>query len=265
MHHQTTQQTHMNISIIGAGAMGGAVARGLVSAGYAAAGEITVANPSASRLEPLKALGCVATPSNTGAVAGADVVVIAVKPWILPAVAAEIAGHIPASCREVCVIVAGIKGEDILAMLPGEFALTVAMPNTAMTVGRSMTFLTPLRGEAEASQAIFGVLGQTMVIEERLLPGATALASCGIAYAMRYVRAASEGGVELGFRASEAQRIVAATLEGAVALLAAEGAHPETEIDKVTTPGGLTIRGLNAMEKNGFTTAVIEGLKASVK
>ena len=255
----------MNISIIGAGAMGGAVARGLVNAGFVGAADITVANPSESKLEPLKALGCHVTDSNIAAIEEADVIIIAVKPWILPDVAAEILGHIPTSCREVCVIVAGIKGEDIQSMLPGGFGLSVAMPNTAMTVGRSMTFITPVRGEAEASQAIFGVLGQTMVIEERLLPGATALASCGIAYAMRYVRAASEGGVELGFRASEAQRIVAATLEGAVALLAAPGAHPETEIDKVTTPGGLTIKGLNAMERYGFTTAVIEGLKASAK
>jgi len=92
-----------------------------------------------------------------------------------------------------------------------------------------------------------------------------ALASCGIAYVMRYIRAASEGGVELGMYASDAKKIVMQTMLGAVKLLESTGNHPEAEIDKVTTPGGITIRGLNAMEANGFTTAVIEGLKASVK
>jgi pyrroline-5-carboxylate reductase len=80
---------------------------------------------------------------------------------------------------------------------------------------------------------------------------------------MRYVRAASEGGVELGFKAADAQRIVMQTMKGAVELLQASGMHPEAAIDLVTTPGGVTIRGLNAMEEAGFTHAVIHGLKAS--
>ena len=113
------------------------------------------------------------------------------------------------------------------------------------------------------SLSIFSHLGKAMVIEEKLLPAATSLASCGIAYALRYVRAAMEGGVELGFRASDAQHIIVQTLLGAASLLLQPGAHPESEIDKVTTPGGITIRGLNAMEHSGFTSAVINGLKAS--
>ncbi|MDE7407422.1 MAG: pyrroline-5-carboxylate reductase, partial [Muribaculaceae bacterium] len=139
------------------------------------------------------------------------------------------------------------------------------MPNTAMVLRQSMTFIVEANGTAVEATRLFSHLGSVFTIPERLLPGATALASCGIAYAMRYVRAATEGGVELGFKASEAQAIIAQTLKGAVALLGVEGAHPETEIDKVTTPGGLTIRGLNAMEHNGFTSAVIAGLKASLK
>ena len=92
-----------------------------------------------------------------------------------------------------------------------------------------------------------------------------ALASCGIAYAFRYIRAASEGGVELGFKAHQTQEIVMQTLKGAVALLEADNLHPEEAIDQVTTPGGYTIKGLNAMEQAGFTNAVIQGLLASVK
>ena len=115
---------------------------------------------------------------------------------------------------------------------------------------------------AEAAIA-FGELGDAMWVEERLMGAGMALASCGIAYAMRYVRAATEGGVELGMYARDAQRIVAQTLKGAVALLQANQSHPEQEIDKVTTPGGITIRGLNAMEQAGFTNSVVQGLKAS--
>jgi pyrroline-5-carboxylate reductase len=108
-------------------------------------------------------------------------------------------------------------------------------------------------------------MGKVKLIPERLLPAATSLASCGIAFALRYVRAAMEGGVELGFTPRDAQEIVGQTLQGAIDLLAQDGAHPELEIDKVTTAGGLTIRGLNAMEQAGFTHSVQQGLRSAVK
>lgn len=130
-----------------------------------------------------------------------------------------------------------------------------------------MTFIaTPnaLPEQTEIVQALFADLGQAMVVDERLLGAGTTIAGCGIAYAMRYIRAAMEGGVEIGFRANEARDIVLQTVKGAVALLQATGHHPEAEIDRVTTPGGLTIRGLNEMERCGFTHAVISGLKAGI-
>lgn len=259
--------TKMKVSIIGAGAMGGAVARGLLSAGAVAPADMTVANPHLAKIEDLASRGVRVTTSNTDAAIGADIVIVAVKPWLIAGVIAEIAPAINPATTEVSAIVAGVPCAALRDMFGDRVParLSIAMPNTAMTVRESMTFIVNASGEAADALSVFGPLGQVMVIEERLLPGATALASCGIAYAMRYVRAASEGGVELGFRASAAQEIVAQTLRGAVALLATEGAHPETEIDKVTTPGGLTIRGLNAMERAGFTAAVIDGLKASVK
>ena len=131
-----------------------------------------------------------------------------------------------------------------------------------------MTFVVPVaatEGQTAAVSSVFGAVGHTIVTEERLLAAGTTLASCGIAYAMRYVRAAAEGGVELGFRADEATAIVLQTVRGAVELLQAGGGHPEAAIDKVTTPGGVTIRGLNEMEHAGFTSAVIRGLKAGLK
>ena len=166
-------------------------------------------------------------------------------------------------------LAAGVSLSDIDAMLhrySSSRTLFRAIPNTAMLVGSSMTFLcsdnaTPQ--QVDMVKSIFDALGTAAVIDERLMGAATALCSCGIAYAMRYVRAATEGGVELGIYPHKAKEYVLATLRGAVELLEATGNNPEVEIDKVTTPGGITIKGLNAMEAHGFTTAVIEGLKAS--
>ena len=131
-----------------------------------------------------------------------------------------------------------------------------------------MTFIASARTTAEQDVAlveIFDELGKAMLVEEGLIPAGTSLASCGIAYALRYIRAAMEGGVELGMRADDAKHIVMQTLRGAVDILEANDSHPEAEIDRVTTPGGLTIKGLNAMEAAGFTPSVIEGLRASTK
>ena len=142
------------------------------------------------------------------------------------------------------------------------------IPNIAIAVKASMTFIVPCNATDEQTNIIKGIfdnVGQTYLTDEQHLAAGTTLASCGIAYAMRYFRAASEGGVELGFKADTAKDIVLQTVKGAVELLQANGNHPEAEIDKVTTPGGLTIKGLNEMEHAGFTSAVIRGLKAGIK
>ena len=138
------------------------------------------------------------------------------------------------------------------------------MPNIAIAEKASMTYISASGASAKEKQTVtdlFDKLGETIVLEERLFPAATAM-SCSIGYAMRYVRANVEGAVEIGFKAKDAQKIVLQTIKGAVELLQASGEHPEAVIDKVTTPGGLTIRGLNEMEHAGFSSAVIRGLKA---
>lgn len=270
----------MKVSIIGAGAMGGAIARGLLSkSDHVAAPQqsadlsVTVSNPTAGKLAPLAGEGASVTLSNVDAVgAEPDLVIICVKPWLVEQVINEIKPHIDYSRTEVAVVAAGIT----LDMIGGWLArhtdgsatpllppYCIVMPNTAVSQCQSMTFQVEGPEACPCSLSVFSRLGTAMVIEEKLLPAATSLASCGIAYAMRYVRAAMEGGVELGFRASDAQHIIVRTLIGAASLLSQPGAHPESEIDKVTTPGGITIRGLNAMEHSGFTSAVINGLKAS--
>ena len=162
------------------------------------------------------------------------------------------------------------EAEERLPEFPDTFHEPIVfrvVPNTAVEVLSGVTFIAQQGASDEqvtyVSQ-LFEALGFAMVVEEKLIPAGTSLASCGIAFAMRYIRAAMEGGVELGFRPAEAARIVEHTVKGAAALLLSHGAHPEAEIDKVTTAGGITIKGLNAMEKAGFTAAVIDGLKASM-
>ncbi|MDE6036831.1 MAG: NAD(P)-binding domain-containing protein [Duncaniella sp.] len=260
----------MKIAIIGAGAMGGAVARGLAEAGHDLTGgnaNICVSNPSEGKLRALAERGISVTHSNVDAVKGADTVIICVKPWFVEGVINELKPHLDYSRTEVSLVVAGISLDTLSGWLAKDDGslpqFCITMPNTAMAVLKSMTFQVNGNGECESARAIFGRLGDIKVITERQLPAAMALASCGIAYAMRYVRAATEGGVELGLRATEAQEIIVSTLIGASELLREPDAHPESEIDKVTTPGGITIRGLNAMEEAGFSAAVIKGLRAS--
>lgn len=256
----------IKISVIGAGAMGGAIAAGLSRAGYS----VTVSNRSRGKLDALAAdYGVAVTLSNVEAVKDADVVIFAVKPYVLPDVITEVAPAIDFSRTAIASLVPGFTLDDLREALgagSADAAIARVMPNTAAAVGRSMTFVC-LNGRARSLEdlfkTMFNSIGTTAIVDERLFGAATALCSCGIAYAMRYIRAASEGGVELGFRASEACEYVCRTVEGAAALIEAQKIHPEAAIDNVTTPGGLTIKGLNAMEKSGFTAAVINGLKAS--
>lgn len=263
----------MKIGIIGAGNMGGAIARGLAAASSASSPlHITATSPNNhGELDALKHdfPGVDVSTDNTAAVRGTDIIIVAVKPWLLDEVMNSLKDSIDFGSQIIVSIVAGATLEH-LASFAGEKKSTVfeLIPNTAISVHESMTFIAH-RGasqqQVEMVNALFAKLGGTMVVEERLIPGCMALASCGIAYVMRYIRAAVEGGVELGVKPDDAKRIMLQTMKGAVALLEATGNHPEAEIDKVTTPGGLTIKGLNAMEANGFTHSVIEGLKASVK
>ena len=257
----------MNITIIGAGNMGGAAAIGIARAGKIPASCITVTARHATTLARFSEYGVRTSLDNVEAVKDADMVVIAVKPWIVPEVCSEIRPLLDCSRQQIVSFAPGVPPEDLLGFLEKDGqkpALTYSIPNTAIEVCQSMTFVSRVTATSEQEDEVASVFEGTGLVMKvpfnQLMPG-TALASCGIAYALRYIRAASEGGVELGFYARDAVKIVSQTVKGAAALLEAHGTHPEQEIDKVTTPGGLTIRGLNAMEKAGFTNAVIQGLK----
>lgn len=251
--------------------MGGAMADGFIKSGAVKPADISVANPTAQKLEHFALQGASVTTDNKTAAEGADIVIIAVKPWLVEQVVNELKPVLNYTRQTIITVAAGISGSQFTAWLKKDDAVPqtfIVIPNTAIAVLASMTFIVPVNATADTTttvKALFDNVGQAMVTDERHLSAGMTLASCGIAYAMRYVRAAAEGGVELGFKADMAKDIVLQTIKGAVELLQANGNHPEAEIDKVCTPGGLTIRGLNEMEHAGFTSAVIRGLKAGVK
>lgn len=251
--------------------MGGAMLDGFLRSGACAPSDIAVSNPHTDRLAPYAGQGVQVSADNRKAAAWGDVVFVAVKPWLVESVMEEISDVLDAGRQKLVVVAAGLKAEQLKswAEYDGKCPPTFfALPNTAIAVGASMTFVTTVYGTADDEsmvKAVFDSVGETLTVETRQFAAGMALASCGIAYAMRYVRAASEGGVELGFKADVAKDIVLQTIKGAALLLQQSGMNPEAEIDKVTTPGGFTIRGLNAMEQAGFTNAVIEGLRKSVQ
>lgn len=262
----------MKISIIGAGAMGGAIAEGLIKGDYIKNEDICVSDPVRQTRDKFADMGITATPSNQLAAQGADVVCVVVKPWLVEQVLKSIKDVLDYEKQLLVVVAAGVKSDSIREWLgrDGKMIPTfLVIPNIAIAQLQSMTFIVPM-AEAQPQQTdqvkeLFDSMGKSILTDEQHLGAGTTLASCGIAYAMRYVRAASEGGVELGFKADDAKQIVMQTMKGAVELLQATGLHPEAAIDLVTTPSGVTIKGLNEMEHNGFTSSVIKGLKAGAK
>lgn len=264
----------MKIAIIGAGNMGGALARGLAKGSMISTSDIFVSNPSTAKLDALKEEfpEINVTTCNCHAATSADIVILAVKPWKVVEVLNEVMPCLDYTRQAVASMVGGLSTAQLSewldrgdGVLPATYLI---IPNTAISTMSSMTFIASARSSEAQDRFlldVFNELGVAMLVDEGLIPAGTSLASCGIAYALRYIRAAMEGGVELGFRADDAKRIVMQTLRGAADILSANGSHPEVEIDRVTTPGGLTIKGLNAMEAAGFTHSVIEGLRASTK
>ena len=262
----------MKISIIGAGAMGGAIAEGLIKGDYIQNEDICVSDPARQTRDKFANMGITATPSNQLAAQGANIVCVVVKPWLVEQVLKSIKDVLDYDKQTLVVVAAGVKSESIKEWMSKDgkmIPLFLVIPNIAIAQLQSMTFIVPSVAtesqHTEQVKTLFDTMGKTIITDEQHLAAGTTLASCGIAYAMRYVRAASEGGVELGFKADDAKQIVMQTMKGAVELLQATGLHPEVAIDLVTTPGGVTIKGLNEMEHSGFTSSVIKGLKAGAK
>ncbi|MBK7257844.1 MAG: pyrroline-5-carboxylate reductase [Ignavibacteriae bacterium] len=257
----------MRIAILGTGNIGAAIARGVVSAGLLTHDRIILTRRHEAALQSFAKEGFGTETDNARAVAGSDLIFIAVTPQHLNGLLASIRPAIDPARHTIVSIVSGATIAQIRSQLGVEVPIIRAMPNTAIAIRESMTCLAADKGADRvlpAVRTLFEGLGKAVVIEEDLMVPATALCACGIAFFLRAVRAASQGGIEIGFHADEALLMAAQTARGAASLLVA-GGHPEAEVDKVTTPQGCTISGLNQMEHNGFSSALIKGIVSSAE
>ncbi len=256
---------NQKITIIGGGNLGLAIALGLVKSGDILPENITITRRHIESIQFLTEKGLSITSNNIEAASKADIILLAIKPYQIAAVLAEIQPVLTEN-QLLISVVSSVSMVDIAEIVKVKMPIFRAMPNTAIAIQQSMTCISYLNTTNEQNEkvlAIFKQLGEAIVIDEDLMEAATVLGACGTAYAMRYIRANIQGGIEIGFSAHIARLIAAQTVKGAAELLLQNGTHPESEIDKVTTPKGCTIAGLNEMEHQGFSSSLIRGLVAS--
>lgn len=259
---------YMKVAIIGAGNMGGAIARGMAQGSLIRPADITVSNPSEGKLCAIQEFNpqIKTTCNNQEAINEADLIILAVKPWFIKEVIEGLT--LQTEKQIIASVAAGIPFAEYEQWIGEKATIFRIIPNTAISQMQSMTLLASHNAskEQEALLAnIFNEMGVAMLIDEKQMGAATALTSCGIAYVLKYIQAAMQAGVEMGIYPKDAARMVAQSVKGAAELILTNESHPSVEIDKVTTPGGLTIKGINELEHGGFTSAIINAMKASLK
>ncbi len=254
------------IAIIGGGNLGSAIAEGLIKSKFIAPENIIVTRRNIGELISLRALGVQTIVDNKEAIQKSDVIIVALKPYNVKEVLEELKDNFQPSRHIIISVVTGIFLNDLVSIVKQGVPIFRAMPNTAIAIQESVTCL--CHQGATATQVnyvteLFSQLGISINIDEKLMDAATVLGACGIAYALRFIRASTQGGIEIGFDAKTANLIAAQTVKGAAELLLKLNRHPEEEIDKVTTPKGCTIAGLNEMEHQGFSSSLIKGICTS--
>jgi pyrroline-5-carboxylate reductase len=255
-----------NIAILGGGNLGGAIAEGLIKSQFVSPEQITVTRRNVDAISHLKTLGAKVTSENDTAIRNSDVIVVSLKPYNVKEVLETVKKNFDPSRHILISVVTGVFLKDLSDIVGSGVPIFRAMPNTAIAIQESVTCLCQTGASEEQVRYVtelFNQLGITIPIDEKLMDAATVLGACGIAYALRFIRAATQGGIEIGFDARTANLISAQTVKGAAELLLKLNRHPEEEIDKVTTPKGCTIVGLNEMEHQGFSSSLIKGIGAS--
>ncbi len=249
--------------------MGGALIRGWAKSGKLEAIQVADKNEATLCALQQEFPSIVTTTDNVAAVKGVDIIVLAVKPWLMTLVLGEIKCTVDLGKQILVSDAANFTTDKVTEALGAQGQYLYVIPNIAAEFAASMSFIaagkqtTPQ--STEAVQQLYGLVGDTLLVAEALVAPGMMMASCGIAYVMRYIRAQMEGGCEMGFYPAQAKQIALQTMQGAVSLLRQTGWHPEEAIDKVTTPGGVTIKGLNELDHAGFNSAVIRSLKAGLK
>ncbi len=260
--------SYKKIAVLGCGNIGSAIAVGLVKSKAYKADKIFVTRRNPDKMEKFISGGYKAGYDNIDAVKNSDVIIIAVTPQQLDKLLSEIKDSLNPQKHSIMSVVSGASIKQIKERIGNGVPVIRVMPNTAIAIQESMTCISADEEDKEAldiSIKIFNQLGKTVVIHENLMVPATALCACGIAFFLRAVRAASQGGIEIGFHAEDALFMAAQTAKGAASIILDAGSHPEREVDKVTTPQGCTISGLNQMEHHGFSSSLIKGIVSSAQ
>ena len=254
------------IAILGSGNIGIAIANGLINSGLFSPAGLTLTKRKVETLKDYTKNGFSVISDNKKAVRESDILILAVTPQQLNTLLNDIKPEIQPERHIIISVVSGAGIKQIKKLLGEDTAVVRAMPNTAIAIQESMTCISADDNKNDCldiSKQIFDACGKTLVIDEAQMVPATALCACGIAFFLRAIRAASQGGIEIGFHAEDALLMAAQTAKGAASLIVNLGNHPEGEVDKVTTPMGCTISGLNQMEHYGFSSALIRGIVTS--
>ena len=255
-----------SIAILGVGNIGSALAKGLLDSKFISPSSLTLTRRHPDKLSMFKERGCIVTDQNNEAIQSSQVIVLAVEPHHMEHVLSEISPLLTGQHTLISVATSWTINK-IRNFVNEDVPIVRAMPNTAIAISESMTCLAgPTKHPAmEQTIEMFKCVGEIQIIDEELMTSATALTACGVAFFLRAIRAAAQGGIEIGFHADQAIEMAAQTAKGAAELLLQDHQHPEYEIDRVTTPKGCTIAGLNQLEHGGFSSAMIRGITTSAE
>lgn len=258
--------TNKRIAIIGCGNLGTSIAHGLLKMPDFLPQNLHLTKRNFKSLLHLQDKGVRVHSDNTIAAKESDIILLGVKPYNVNAILAEITPFLNPTKQIIISLATGVTIQEMKKELPENAVIYRAMPNIAADIGESITCICGINTTESSDEQVlqlFNSIGIPIQIDEHLMEAATVLGACGIAYVLRFMRAMTQGGIQIGFDAATASKIVNQTVKGAAQLMIHDTIHPEAAIDKVTTPKGCTIVGLNEMEHHGFSAAMVRGILAS--
>lgn len=258
--------SNVKIAIIGCGNLGTSIANGLLMRSDFDPKNLTLTKRNTASLAEFETKGVNVHSDNATAAQNADLVLLGVKPFNVANILKEIKPVLDPKKQMIISLATGITLNEMFEVIDPKTVAFRAMPNIAADIQESITCV--CHQNANSSQVdlikeLFDAIGFTISIDENLMEAATVLGACGIAYVLRFMRAMIQGGIQIGFDSVTASKIVNQTVKGAAELMIQKNIHPEAAIDKVTTPKGCTIVGLNEMEHQGFSSAMVRGVIAS--
>ncbi|KAF8778101.1 pyrroline-5-carboxylate reductase 2-like isoform X2 [Argiope bruennichi] len=258
----------LRIGFIGAGGMAQALARGLIAAELSPAERIICSCPRSDvlLLDQMRRLGC-RTTSNNGHVADdSRILILAVKPPVIPKVLKDVAEFITPQHLVISVAM-GITTRQIEKALPPKSRVIRVMPNTPALVREGASVFScgsnTLEEDAGTAHRIFESVGICDQIEENLLDAVTGLSGSGPAYMFMAIEALADGGVKMGIRRELAIKLAAQTLLGSAKMVLETGKHPGALKDDVCSPAGTSIQAVHQLEKIGFRSALITAVEAA--